>query len=56
MFEKLIAKLKRNRRQLTDREIAEEEAIRREAEQERLRAEAKRAEQRAPLDGYGGGW
>jgi hypothetical protein len=55
--------LGRNRRQLTDKELAEEEAIRREAEQERVRAETRMAEERGPIDAYrhggsggGSGW
>jgi hypothetical protein len=55
MFRWLKARLERDRRPLTDRELAEQEAIRREAEQERLRAEARMAEERAPLDGHSGG-
>ena len=55
MFQKLMAKLRRNRPPLTDRELAEQETIRREAEQELLRAEARMAEERAPLDAYSRG-
>jgi hypothetical protein len=47
--------LKRNRSQLTDRELAEDEAIRREAERERIRAESRMAEERAPIDAHRGG-
>lgn len=61
MFRWLTRRLTRDRRQLTERELAEEEAIRRETEQERVRAEARMAEERAPIDarhggGLGGGW
>lgn len=60
MFRCLTRRLRPEGRQLTDRELAEEEAIRREAELERRRAEARMAEERAPLDGYshgpGSGW
>jgi hypothetical protein len=55
MFQRLMGKLRRNRPPLTDRELAEQETIRREAEQERLRAEARMAEERAPLDAYSRG-
>jgi|Tabmets5t2r1_1033131.scaffolds.fasta_scaffold280279_2 hypothetical protein len=60
MFRWLTARVRRDRRQLTDKELAEQEAIRREAEQERIRAEARMAEERAALDahnrGSGYGW
>jgi hypothetical protein len=61
MLRWLTGRLRRDRRQLTDRELAEQEAIRRGAEQEQLRAEARRAEERAPLDSHSrggglGGW
>ena len=50
-----MAKLRRNRPPLTDRELAEQETIRREAEQELLRARARMAEEQAPLDAYSRG-
>ena len=55
MFQKLMAKLRRNQPPLTDRELAEQETLRRQAEQELLRAEARMAEERAPLDAYSRG-
>jgi hypothetical protein len=55
MFRWVKARVKGDRRSLTDKELAEQEAIRREAERERLRSEARRAEERAPLDSHGGG-
>ena len=55
MFQKLMAKLRRNRQPLTDRELAEEETRRRHAEQELLRAQARAEEERAPLDAYSRG-
>jgi len=55
MLQRLMAKLRRNRPPLTDRELAEQETIRREAEQELLRAQARAAEERAPLDAYSRG-
>jgi hypothetical protein len=58
VFRWLTSRFKRDR-QLTDKELAEEEAIRREAEQARLRAEAQGASDRAAIesritDGFGG--
>ena len=55
MFQRLMAKLRRNRQPLTDRELAEQETIRRQAEQELLRAQARMAEEQAPLDAYSRG-
>jgi hypothetical protein len=55
MLQKLMAKVRRNRQPLTDRELAEQETLRRQAEQELLRAEARMAEERAPLDAYSHG-
>jgi hypothetical protein len=55
VFHWLTKRLTRDRRQLTERELAEEEAIRRETEQERVRAETRMAEERAPLDAHRGG-
>jgi hypothetical protein len=52
----LTRRLTRKRGQLTKRELAEEEAIRREAEQARIRAEARTAEERAPIDAHRGGF
>jgi hypothetical protein len=59
VFHWLTKRVKRERRQLTDRELAEEETIRREAEQARLRGEAQGASDRAAIearitDGFGG--
>jgi hypothetical protein len=54
MFGRLSARLGRKRRKLTDQQLAEEEALRREAEQERVRAEARMAEERARIESAGG--
>jgi hypothetical protein len=55
MFQRLNTWWKERRRPRTDRELAEEEALRREAEAERRRAEAEMAEQRGRIDAGGGG-
>jgi hypothetical protein len=55
MFQRLMAKLRRKRQPLTDRELAEQETIRRQAEQELLRDQARAAEERGPLDAYSRG-
>ena len=55
MFQRLMAKLRRNRQPLTDQELAEQETLRRQAEQELLRDQARAAEERAPLDAYSRG-
>lgn len=55
MFRKLVARLKRDGRPPTDRELAEKEAVLREAEQERRRAEAEMAQQHQRIDSGGGG-
>jgi hypothetical protein len=58
MFERLWARLRRHRPAVSPRELAEDEALRRQAEQERLRAEAEMAEQRQRIEsgGQGHGW
>jgi hypothetical protein len=55
MFQRLNTWWKERRRPRTDRELAEEEALRREADAERRRAEAEMAEQRGRIDAGGGG-
>jgi hypothetical protein len=54
MLRKLVARLKRDSRPPTDRELAEKEAVLREAEQARRRAEAEMAQQHQRIDGGGG--
>jgi hypothetical protein len=64
MLERLTAWWKKRRRPRTDRELAEEEALRPEAEEARRCAEAETAEQRQRIEaggqgqghGLGGGW
>jgi hypothetical protein len=60
MFDRLLARFRRRRQPLSDRELAEEEALRRQAEQELRRAETEMAEQRERIEGGGqgraGGW
>jgi hypothetical protein len=60
MFDRLLARFRKRRQPLSQKELAEEEAIRRQAEEERRRAEAKMAEQRADIQRRGGsasgGW
>jgi hypothetical protein len=55
MLRRLLARLKRGGRPTTDRELAEEEALRLQAEQERKRAESELAQQRQRIDSGGGG-
>jgi hypothetical protein len=49
MLKRLLAKFRR-RPGPTERELAEEEAIRRQAQRERHEAEARNAERNAPVD------
>ena len=58
MFDRLRARLRRRRQPPSERELSEEETIRRQAEQERLRAEAEMAEHRQRIEagGQGHGW
>jgi hypothetical protein len=56
VLRRLLEKLGLRSPQLSQDELAEEEAIRRQAEAERLQAEARMAEQRARIDaGNSGG-
>jgi len=54
MLERLVARLKGRHRPPSDRELAEDEALRRQAEEELRRAEARMAEQRGDIKRRGG--
>jgi hypothetical protein len=60
VFDRLLARFGKRRQPVTDREIAEEEALRRQAEKELREAETRMAEQRQKIEGGGqgraGGW
>jgi hypothetical protein len=58
VFDRFRAWLRKRRHPLSERELSEEEAMRRQAEQERLRAETEMAEQRQRIEsgGQGHGW
>lgn len=55
MLRRLSAWLRERRRPRSERELAEQEAIRGEAEAERRRAEREMADQRRRIEGGGGG-
>ena len=55
MFDRLLARFRKRRQPLSQEELAEKEAIRRQAEEEWRRAEAEMAEQRAEIERRGGG-
>jgi len=54
MLKRLVARLKGRRPPRSDRELAEDEALRRQAEEELRRAEARMAEQRGDIERRGG--
>jgi hypothetical protein len=60
MLERLRARFRKRRKPLSDSELAEGEALRRQAEEEVRRAETQAAEHRQRIDSHGkgsvGGW
>jgi hypothetical protein len=55
MFEHLRTRLRKRREPVSDQELREEEALRRQAEDELRRAETTMAEQRQKIEGGGQG-